>query len=154
VFLNWSSLVLQSSHCMFGLISENLRLYPGNCSALSYWFSIYHKLPFTFATMKPIATWAVFLPFTFGSACYFSDGTEDTSAQIAPCPSLYNTKMCCWLNNVTYPDACTTQGLCLSNSSDVSFWVDACTDINWGDGCSPLGKICGSLPLPHPLKIA
>jgi hypothetical protein len=102
--------------------------------------------------MKPIATWAVFLPFTFGSACYFSDGTEDTSAQIAPCPSLYNTKMCCWLNNVTYPDACTTQGLCLSNSSDVSFWVDACTDINWGDGCSPLGKICGSLPLPHPLK--
>jgi hypothetical protein len=96
--------------------------------------------------MKLIATWAVLLPSVFGSSCYFSDGTEDTSAQVAPCPSLYNTKMCCWLNNLAYPDACTTQGLCLSNSSTVPFWVDACTDINWGDGCSPLGKICGSLP--------
>lgn len=100
--------------------------------------------------MKLIATWVLLLPSVFSSACYFADGAEDTSAQIAPCPSLYNTKMCCWLNDLTNPDACTTQGLCLSNSSNVPFWVDACTDINWGDGCSPLGKICCSLPLPPP----
>jgi hypothetical protein len=112
------------------------------CNAL---FSIYHKLPFYFAMMKLITTWAHLLPSVFGSTCYFSDGAEDTSAQIAPCPSLYNTKMRCWLNNLTDPDACTTQGLCLSNSSNVPFWVDACTDINWGSGCSPLGKICCSL---------
>jgi hypothetical protein len=80
----------------------------------------------------------------FWQHCYFSDGAEDTSAQIAPCPSPYNTKMCCWLNDLTNPEACTT---------DVPFWVDACTDINWEDGCSPLGKICGSLPSLVPTTV-
>jgi hypothetical protein len=85
-------------------------------------------------------------PQVFSDArCFLRDGSEDYSA--SPCPSLYNTAMCCWLNRTDgfEPDVCTPQGFCISGQFWGELFLDSCTSGNWegNSGCSPVPAACG-----------
>jgi hypothetical protein len=95
-------------------------------------------------------------PQVFSNAkCFFRDGSEDYSA--SPCPSLYNTAMCCWLNRTDgyEPDVCTPQGFCISGQFWGELFLDSCTSGNWegNSGCSPVPAACGEFN-KIPLKSA
>jgi hypothetical protein len=95
-------------------------------------------------------------PQVFSNAkCFLRDGSEDYSA--SPCPSLYNTAMCCWLNRTDgyEPDVCTPQGFCISGQFWGELFLDSCTSGNWegNSGCSPVPAACGEFN-KIPLKSA
>lgn len=87
--------------------------------------------------------------------CFLRDGSEDYAA--SPCPSLYNTAMCCWLNRSDgfEPDVCTPQGFCISGQFWGELFLDSCTSGNWdgNSGCSPVPAACGEFN-KIPLKSA
>src|SRR4051794_33170938 len=84
-------------------------------------------------------------PIFCDARCFLRDGSEDYFA--SPCPSLYNTAMCCWLNRTDgfEPDVCTTQGFCISGQFWGQWFLDSCTSRNWegNSGCSPVAAACG-----------
>jgi hypothetical protein len=95
-------------------------------------------------------------PQAFSDArCFHRDGSEDYSA--SPCPGLYNTAMCCWLNCTDgfEPDVCTPQGFCISGQLYGEWFLDSCTSKSreGNSDCSLVPAACGDLN-KIPLKSA
>jgi hypothetical protein len=96
------------------------------------------------------------------AACYFPNGTRQTSFEYLPCSSVQDeVSMCCALNR-TNPsgtsvetgftrDICLPNGVCQNNYVDVdnvlktSYWRETCSSPGWGTGC--LEDICAVSPL-------
>src|SRR5579862_2005699 len=89
------------------------------------------------------------------STCYFRNGSVDLRYGIQRCDSIFQHNMCCWLDAApAYPDVCTPQGLCLSNTTEEpsQLYLDSCADPKWTLGCSPLADFCSKTRTrAHPL---
>ena len=100
-------------------------------------------------TRFPRALWPVVLLWNLAySTCYFRDGSVDLRSGIQRCDSILQHNMCCWLNAYpAYPDICTPQGLCVSNTTEEpsQLYVDSCADPKWSLGCSPLAEFCSKI---------
>jgi hypothetical protein len=92
------------------------------------------------------------------SSCFFQNGTNvqdvgnPANEAILSCGEVSGqASMCCALNRTTSPsDICLSNGLCATPgndtntndaSQDTQYWVNSCTDKNWGAGCL---NVCGN----------